>query len=448
MLHEKVRSVSDFFAGATLVTKKVGVLWYFSNLPEICYHPAHRHYNGTNNFAMGKLLVIDEQGGAKVPFLRGMLTRSLQDAGLNFANAYKLATDIRDELDDIDEITSTELRARTIEVLSEYHPGKTLRRYQRADIYRENLQVVYSDGHSAPFSRGIHAQRLESCSLPHNKCNTIARLIHSRLVRDKQRKITTDELTAITYRTIRKELDPTSADYYLMWDDFIDSGRPLLVLLGGVAGTGKSTVATELANGLGIVRTQSTDMLREVMRILIPERVAPLLHTSSFAAGATADSADMYVIKDDENLLYGFQRQAELVEVACQAVLQRALNERVSMILEGVHIRPTLLQHVDTSDAVVVPLILCVLDKEVLISHIKGRRVTTRQRRAARYLESIEQIWQLQSALLSEADGADIQILNNLDREQTVSEIIKTITLTIAATYSPSRLKALKAPYK
>ncbi len=397
---------------------------------------------------MARLLVIDEQGGARVPFLRGMLTRSLQDAGLDFADAYKLATDIRDELDEVDEITSSELRARTIEVLSEYHPGKVSRRYKREDIYRENLQVVYSDGHSAPFSRGMHAQRLESCSLPRNKCNAIARSIHSKLIRDQQRKITTAKLTSITYRTIGTELGPEFADYYLIWNDFIDSDRPLLVLIGGVAGTGKSTVATELANSLGIVRTQSTDMLREVMRILIPERLSPLLHTSSFAAGAAVDSADIYAVKENENLLYGFQRQTELVEVACQAVLQRALNERVSMILEGVHIRPTLLQHIDKGDAVIAPFILCVLDKKSLISHIKGRRVKTRQRRAARYLEKIDEIWQLQSALLSEADIADIQILNNLDREQTVREIIKTITLTIAATYSKSRLKAVKAEYK
>ncbi len=400
---------------------------------------------------MAKLLVIDEQGGARVPFLRGMLTRSLQDAGLDFADAYKLATDIRDELDDAEEITSAELRARTIEVLTEYHPGKVLRRYRRADLYRENLQVVYSDGHSAPFSRGIHAQRLESCSLPRNKCNAIARLIHSKLIRDKQRKITTDELTATTYRTIGKELGQEYADYYLIWNDFIDSDRPLLVLIGGVPGTGKSTVATELANGLGIVRTQSTDMLREVMRILIPERVSPPLHTSSFNAGAVVERADIYAGnagKDEETLLYGFQRQTELVEVACQAVLQRALNERVSMIIEGVHIRPSLLQHLAKSDAVIVPVILCVLDKDSLISHIKGRRAQTQQRRAARYLEKIEEIWQLQSALLSEADSADIQILNNLDREQTVSELIKTITLTIAATYPKSRIRAVKAGYR
>ena len=396
---------------------------------------------------MAKLLVIDEQRDARVPFLRGVLTRSLQDAGLDFADAYQLATDIRDELDDTEEITSGELRARIIEVLGEYHPGKVVRRYRREDIYRENLHVVYSDGHSVPFSRGIHAQRLESCSLPPNKCNAIARLIHSKLIRDKQRQITTDELTAVTYRTILKELDQEYADYYLIWNDFIDSDRPLLVLLGGVPGTGKSTVATELATGLGIVRTQSTDMLREVMRSLIPERVSPLLHTSSFAAGGAVDSADIYAVKDEENLLYGFQRQAELVEVACQAVLQRALNERVSMILEGVHIRPTLLQHIAESDAIIVPFILCVLDKDALISHIKGRRVKTQQRRATRYLEKIDDIWQLQSALLSEADSADIQILDNPDREQTVSEIIKTITLTIAATYSKSRLRAVKTKY-
>ena len=295
---------------------------------------------------MAKLLVIDEQRGAKVPFLRGMLTRSLQDAGLEFGDAYQLATDIRDELDDTDEISNAELRARTIEVLKEYHPNK-VRRYKREDMFRENLRVIYSDGHTSPFSRGMHARRLESCSLPSNKCNAIARSIHSKLIRDKRQTITTDELTATTYRAIEKELGKTSADYYLIWDDFIDSDRPLIVLLGGVAGTGKSTVATELANGLGVVRTQSTDVLREVMRILIPERVSPLLHTSTFNAGAAVDADDMIAVKAADKLLYGFQRQAELVEVACQAVLQRALNERVSMILEGVHIRPTLLQHIN-----------------------------------------------------------------------------------------------------
>ncbi len=397
---------------------------------------------------MAKLLVIDQQNGAKVPFLRGMLTRSLQDAGLDFVAAYQLSTDIRDDLDDTDEITTEELRNRISEALKEDYSGAVLRRYRKEDIFRENLQVVYRDGHSVPFSRNLHAQSMASCSLPRTKCTAVTRQIHGKLIRSKQRQITTAELTAVTYRTIRNELNQEYADYYLIWNDFIDNDQPLLVLLGGVPGSGKSTVATELATALGIVRTQSTDMLREVMRTLIPPRVAPHLHTSSFNANKVADSSDIYAIKDAENLLYGFQQQSELVEVACQAVLQRALNERVSMILEGVHIRPTLLPHLPESDAVIVPFALCVLDKDSLISHIKRRRATTQQRRAARYLEKIDDIWQLQSALLSAADGADIQILNNLNSEKTVSEIIKTITLTIAATYPKPRIRALRARHR
>jgi len=396
---------------------------------------------------MAKLQVIDQKRDTRVPFLRGMLTRSLQDAGLDFDAAYRLATDIRDDLDDLDAITTADLRARIIEALADEHAGKILRRYRRRELYRENLQVVYSDGHSAPFSRNLHAQRLATCALPRPKCDAIARLIHGQLVRAKQSRITTAELTALTWRTIVKELNEKYADYYLIWNDFIDNDQPLLVLLGGVPGTGKSSVASDLANRLDIVRTQSTDMLREVMRVLIPERVSPLLHKSSFNAGA-AVRAELNIVRGEEHLIYGFQRQSELVEVACQAVLQRAVGERVSMIIEGVHIRPTLLARLAESDAVIVPCVLCVLDKSALISRIKRRREQTRQRRAARYLKKIDDIWRLQSALLSEADNADIQILNNRDREATVDEIIKTITLTVAASYSKRKLAQLRAEHR
>lgn len=396
---------------------------------------------------MAKLLVVDPQKDSKVPFLRGMLTRSLQDTGLDFAAAYQLATLIRDDIEDAGEVTTAELRARVTDALREEYPD-ALPRYGRADLYRENLQVVYSDGHTAPFSRGIHAQRMASCSLPRSKCNAIARMLHGRLIRGKQRQISTPELTALTYRIVVKELGQEHADDYLIWNDFIDNDRQLIVLLGGMPGTGKSTVATELANSLGIVRTQSTDMLREVMRILIPARLSPLLHTSSFKAGGAVDLAELHALKDDDNLLYGFQRQSEMVEVACQAVLQRALNERVSLILEGVHIRPTLLAHIESNDAVIVPFMLCVLDKDSLISRIKGRRVNTRARRAARYLDKIGDIWKLQSALLSEADRADIEIIDNINSETSAREMLKGITQTVAATYSDERIRALRKHFQ
>ena len=396
---------------------------------------------------MAKLMVVDEQRDTRIPFLRGMLTRSLQNAGLNFEHAYRIASEIRDDLDDLDLITTEELREKIIEVLAEEAPDKILTRYRKEDIYRENLLVTYADGHSEPFSRGIHAQRLESCSLPIDRCNAITRKIHSALIKSKVRNIQVVELVKMTYQAILADLGQEYADYYLVWNDFLHSHRPLIVLIAGVPGTGKSTVATDLSTKLNIVRTQSTDMLREVMRVLIPTRLSPVLHASSFEAGEHLVRSEHVVLDEETTILNGYMHQAEMVEVACNAVIQRAINERVSIIMEGVHIRPSLLKNIPDSDAIVVPVTLGVLDKSRLARHIKGRSHQAKQRRAQRYLDSLDKIWQLQTVLLSEADTADIEIINNLDRYETISEVIKTITQTMAANYK-NNLPSLRAAYE
>ena len=74
---------------------------------------------------MSKLIVIDEVRDTKVPFLRGMLVKSLQQAGLEFVDAYNVATDIRDELEDTDEVSTVELRKMIQEILSEDYPNAT-----------------------------------------------------------------------------------------------------------------------------------------------------------------------------------------------------------------------------------------------------------------------------------------------------------------------------------
>ena len=43
---------------------------------------------------------------------------------------------------------------------------------------------------------------------------------------------------------------------------------PLVILIGGATGVGKSTIATQLAARLGIVRVVATDAIREVMRAM------------------------------------------------------------------------------------------------------------------------------------------------------------------------------------
>ena len=395
---------------------------------------------------MTKTYVVDEEKDSKIPFLRGMLIKSLQRSGLEFVEAYKLASDIRDDLDDLEVITTEELRERIIEALEEDYPDIVLSRYQKEIIYTEFIEVIGDDGHAEPFSRGVFVQRLMNCGIPIPVCNSITRAIHSKLIRDKVKKITTDALISLSYQVTREKSEQKFADEYLVWCDYYRSNKPLIILIGGAPGSGKSTVATELANRLAVIRTQSTDMLREVMRSLIPKRVSPSLHTSSFNAGKLLHRSAFYQANETDALISGFQMQSDMVSVACEAVLRRAISEGVSMILEGVHMRPKLFQKMAKSDAIVVPVVLSVLDRQRLQRNFKGRSNQVEQRTAKRYLNHFEQIWQLQSLILSDADAADIEIVDNVGRDETITEICKIVTETIASGYR-GKLSELRLKY-
>ncbi len=395
---------------------------------------------------MSKLYVIDKKADTRVPFLRGMLIKSLQHSGLDFADAYELASDIRDDLDELDNITIEDLRKRIADVLAADYPDIVLSRFQKESPYTEAIEVVDEEGHSDPFSRGRFLKRLMSCGLSQDLSGAITREVHEYLVEYKVRKISTGELIARTYKSIQSLGTQKNADHYLVWCDFHRTNTPLIILIGGVPGSGKSTVATELANRMSIVRTQSTDMLREVMRALIPRRVAPSLHESSFDAGKSLFRSSVRKAPELDLLLGGYQMQSDMVSVASEAVLSRAVNERVSLILEGVHMHPGLFKRLTKTDAVVVPVILAVLQQKRLKQNFRGRYRQAEKRVAKRYLENFDRIWQLQSAILSDADAADIEIVENVDIDDTAMEISKMTTATIATRYS-GRIKALRKEY-
>src|SRR3954454_23670755 len=64
---------------------------------------------------------------------------------------------------------------------------------------------------------------------------------------------------------------------------------PVIVLIGGSTGTGKSTVAVEVAHRLGINRVASTDFIRQTMRAFFSPEFMPPIHYSSFESGQALD---------------------------------------------------------------------------------------------------------------------------------------------------------------
>ena len=115
--------------------------------------------------------------------------------------------------------------------------------------------------------------------------------------------------------------------------------------------------------------------------------------------------------------------------MAAEAVLQRALRENVSVLLEGVHVRPSLIDKIHhDSNAIVIQIILGVTNKKQLQRQFQGRSKSSQDRRADRYLESFDAIWELQKALLAEAKTSDLSMIINDNLTDALAMIMRSIS--------------------
>ncbi|MGB5339005.1 MAG: hypothetical protein WBO06_07925 [Gammaproteobacteria bacterium] len=384
---------------------------------------------------MSKILVEDREEQTRVPFLRGILIRSLQDAGMPFDDAFSMATEIRADLGDTSLVTTDDLHSMVLKRLKATRQDHIVNRYEEYNI-PPTIQVEQRDGQLMPFSRLEHQHHLETIGLTSDEAASFVAMLHKHLIDRRIEKLTSRRLAKLTYRYLRqsRSLGPAVAHRWLVWRDFANHNRALIFLIGGTAGCGKSSIANMLASRLDIVRTQSTDMLREVMRTMLPEQLMPVLHQSSFDAWKALPGKLEAITETPESLLVqGYRSQADLLSVTIEAVMQRALRERVSLVLEGVHIHPAFMEKMKSSeDAVVIPIMLGVLKRKQLQRRISGRSTNAPLRRAERYLKHFDEIWRLQSYLLSEADRTDIPIIANIDRDKVFREIMRITIETLA----------------
>jgi 2-phosphoglycerate kinase len=380
-----------------------------------------------------KTIVVNERENSRVPFLRGILTRSLLEAGLSFEDAFAMATTVRDELCDTPEITSEELRQHVSRLLQDIGDAETIDHYRAPVVAPSIIRVDSLSGTVSAFSRGRHARYLQSSGMKAEKAEQTTALIYDRLIAAGITSITTSELGYLTYLCLQQEVGKKAAKRYLVWSEFQRSNRPLALLICGTVGTGKSTIATEIAHLLEIVRIQSTDMLREVMRMMVSKRLLPVLHSSSFNAWKSLPVQDDKERDRDQLIAEGYRSQAGLLAVPCEAVLQRAVEECVPIILEGVHVHPDLLARAPRdSDVITVHVTLAVLKSKALKSRLRGRGAEVPHRRAKRYLNNFDSIWSLQSFLLSEADRCDVPIITNEDKDKSIHQIIQQVNMELA----------------
>jgi 2-phosphoglycerate kinase len=191
--------------------------------------------------------------------------------------------------------------------------------------------------------------------------------------------------------------------------------KPLVVLIGGATGTGKSTVATEVAYTLGITRLTSTDSIRQTLRAFFSYEFMPTVHHSSFSAGEAVPEAD-------DPLVAGFLEQSRNVLVGVQASIDRALQEGWSIIFEGVHVVPGLLP-IDPERAVVCPFVLSIEDETEHAQHFFSRNEGS-ERPLTSYLDHFGEIRRLQTFIVGRAEREGVPVVENVSAKQTSAEVI------------------------
>jgi 2-phosphoglycerate kinase len=201
---------------------------------------------------------------------------------------------------------------------------------------------------------------------------------------------------------------------------------PVIVLVGGATGTGKSTVATEVAHRLGITRVTSTDVVRQTMRAFFSREFMPAIHYSSFEA----DEAAAPVPEDesaDDLKVRGFLEQTRNVLVGVKAVIGRAIEEGYSIVVEGVHLVPGALPAA-LEGAVVCQYLLVIEDEEEHAAHFWTRDAASEGLRPFdKYLNALPHIRRIQDYLAERAAKHGVPIVENSQIDTTVDEVTRQV---------------------
>ena len=211
-----------------------------------------------------------------------------------------------------------------------------------------------------------------------------------------------------------------------------------MVLIGGATGVGKSTLATQLATRLGIVRVVATDAIREVMRALFSHELMPTLHASSFEAGSVLREPPS---KDE--VVVGFREQTAAVAVGVQALVERAAMEGTHLIIEGAHVVPGFLDLDPWRDRILaVPVVVTIEEDEVHRSHFAARASEHTGRPAGRYLDRFDDIRRVQRYIKSQALSHGVPVIANYSFDRALAAIIDLVMERATERTAPARVRA------
>lgn len=300
-----------------------------------------------------------------------------------------------------------------------------------------NMILISDKTKGLPFSKGILAASISVTGLDMALCHKIAYDIEQYLINNGISRIPLDELRSLVFRFIKDNVDMECAEKYLLWQSVGKLKKPIIILIGGATGVGKSTIATILANRLNITRISSTDAIREVMRATVSDKVIRAIRGSSYNAYQYMTLPPTGV----DPVILGFREQVMAVIVGVEAIIKRSIEEKNDIIIEGAHVVPGYMDLKRYSKrAMIQEFVFAVPDVDVHKEHFSRRTVETQgSRPMQKYITHLDKIHLIQKYLEELADKNKVPIIENYNLDNAINKVLEVLFQRVRKEFSKIR---------
>jgi 2-phosphoglycerate kinase len=272
-------------------------------------------------------------------------------------------------------------------------------------------------GDGLPYSRGLMARALMAVGVPAVRAYELALRVQADLTARSEEAIDVDRLEELAQEVLGENEGAQAVSRLRRRDALRELDQPIIVLVGGATGTGKSTVATEVAYRLGITRVTSTDFVRQTMRAFLSREFMPSIHYSSFEVPGESGLG---------GVVEGFVEQTRNVLIGVRALIERALQEGWSLVLEGVHLVPGMLPPVE--EAMVVHCVLSIEDERLHESHFWVRDASSEGLRPVqKYLDALGDIRLIQDFIVEQAYSSGVPVVENGNIELSIGTVLELV---------------------
>lgn len=178
----------------------------------------------------------------------------------------------------------------------------------------------------------------------------------------------------------------------------------MILLIGGPAGAGKSTLSLDVSKRLDTIHRIGTGFIREILRTTTNDVADPFLFGFTFS------------LTPDGNCWDRLLQQAVRLRPAIYACIERAYSEGTDLLIEGPHLVPGIIAH----EFVSLFVLLAVPDPD---THHAMMQAPTHAKRGVSTADFVTNR-ALQEWLIKQAQEANVEVVPNVDREATCTLVV------------------------